>query len=182
MRGGGAQYGVGSSEIAVHRFESPQEASQRAGTDRHVQANLHAACAEAAGHDGNAGARVRMIEAEHLFRQGSAEAPMRLAQALGGRGAAGQPTVVHPALHGDVRNGFQLQVPGARVRAVVVSQRPLDVDRVRVVPLDQVAVVAVHRADEIGERRGHPPGQAPPKPRGAGREIDGQIRQRAAVR
>ena len=46
---------------------------------------------------------------------------------------------------------LELQVPLGRVSAEVVLQRPLDVDGVGIMPLDQVAVVAGHRSDETGE-------------------------------
>ena len=54
------------------------------------------------------------------------------------------------------------------IGAVVVFQRALDIDRVGIVPLDQVAVVAVHRPHEIGQRREHAVRQAAPEPRPTG--------------
>ncbi len=46
--------------------------------------------------------------------------------------------------YGDVRKCFLLQVPLALVGGIVVPQRAVNIDRVRIVPLDQVAVVDVH--------------------------------------
>ncbi len=51
-----------------------------------------------------------------------------------------------------MRLGFDLEVTLFRVAAIVLPQRALDVDGVRVVSLDQVAVVAVHRAHERCQR------------------------------
>ena len=48
--------------------------------------------------------------------------------------------------------GFHLQVALAGVLAVVILERPFDVHRVRVVAFDEVGVVAVHRAHQVGER------------------------------
>ena len=67
-------------------------------------------------------------------------------------GAAFEAARVDPVLDGDMRLGFELEVALFGVLAVVALERALDIDRVRVVALDQVAVVAVHRPHEIGER------------------------------
>ena len=45
-----------------------------------------------------------------------------------------------------------LQVALAAILAVVVLERPLDVHRVRVVAFDEVGIVAVHRAHQVGKR------------------------------
>ena len=47
---------------------------------------------------------------------------------------------------------FELEIALLGVAAVVALERALNVDRVRVVPLDQVAVIAVHRAHERCQR------------------------------
>ena len=62
--------------------------------------------------------------------------------------------VVDPLLDGNMGLSFELQVSLMRVGAKVVPECPFDIDRMGLVPLDQVAVVAVHRPHEIGER-GH---------------------------
>ena len=66
--------------------------------------------------------------------------------------AAFEAAAIDPSLDGDMRFRFELEVAFFRVLAVVVLERALDIDRVSVMPLDQVAVVAVHRPHEIGER------------------------------
>ena len=55
-----------------------------------------------------------------------------------------------------MRFGFELQVSLLSIGAVILLRCPLDIDRVRVVPFDQVAVIAINRPDEISERRDDP--------------------------
>ena len=57
-------------------------------------------------------------------------------------------TRVDELLHVDVRDGLMLEISLPRIGRVVVPQRAIDVARMSVVPLDEVRVVAVHRADE----------------------------------
>jgi hypothetical protein len=59
---------------------------------------------------------------------------------------------VDPFLNGDMRLGFKLEVSLFRIGAVVVPHRAFDVDGMGVMPLDEVAVVAIHRPHEIGKR------------------------------
>jgi len=74
-----------------------------------------------------------------------------------------------------MRFRFELQIALARVLAVVVLQRALDVDRVGVVPLNQIGVVAVHRANQIGQGCDERAWKAAPKPRRFLREIEREI-------
>jgi hypothetical protein len=84
-------------------------------------------------------------------------------------------------LDGDVGFRLELQVALFRLGAVVVVERPLDVDGVGVVPFDQVAVVAVHRPHQIGERAHDAFGQAAPEPGRPGRKLDRKVYQAGAV-
>ena len=68
------------------------------------------------------------------------------------RGRALETARVNPVLDGDMGPGLELQVALLGVLAVIPFKRALDVDRVGIVPFDQVAVVAVHRPHEAGER------------------------------
>jgi hypothetical protein len=43
-----------------------------------------------------------------------------------------------------MRLGFELEISILRISAVVVRKRPLNVDGMGVMPLDQIAVVAIH--------------------------------------
>ena len=51
-----------------------------------------------------------------------------------------------------MRLGLELEVSLPGVPAVVALERALDIDGMGVVAFDQVAIIAVHRAHEIGER------------------------------
>src|SRR5690606_32883883 len=56
---------------------------------------------------------------------------------------------VDPALDRDVRPGLELQVALFRVRVVVIHQSAFDIDRVGIVALDEIAVIAVHRPYQV---------------------------------
>ena len=58
---------------------------------------------------------------------------------------------------------------------VVLLQRPLDVDRMGVVALDEIGVIAVHRPDEIRQGRGYSGGQAAAETRRGRRELDREV-------
>ncbi len=60
---------------------------------------------------------------------------------------------------------FELQIALADILAVVVFLRPFDINRVRVVPFDEVAVIAVHRPHKVGKRGQQTLGQTTAKPR-----------------
>ena len=55
--------------------------------------------------------------------------------------------------------GFELQLTLVAVLTVISCKRPLDVDRMGGAPFDQIAVIAIHRSDEIGQRRHEAVGQ-----------------------
>jgi hypothetical protein len=64
-----------------------------------------------------------------------------------------QSSFIDPLLNGDMRARLALQIARFRIAAVIGSERALDIDRMCIVTLDQVAVVAVHGAHERGQRR-----------------------------
>jgi hypothetical protein len=77
---------------------------------------------------------------------------------------------------------LQLEIAPAGVLAVVPPERTLDIHGVRIVPLDQVAVIAVHRPHkgrEGGEQAGR---EAAPESGGFLRKIEGEVGQTGAVR
>jgi hypothetical protein len=63
-----------------------------------------------------------------------------------------EPATVDPPLHGDVSFGFQLQIAFARIVAVLVPKRSLDIHGMSIVAVDEVRVIAIHRAHKIGKR------------------------------
>jgi len=68
------------------------------------------------------------------------------------RGAPAQGTFIDPFLDSDVRPGFELEVALAGIPAVITHEGALDVDRMCVMALDEIAVIAVHRPDQRGQR------------------------------
>ncbi len=106
---------------------------------------------------------------------------MDFADRLGRDRATFEPTAIDPLLDGDMRFRFELEIALLRVSAVVVLEGALDVDGVCIVPFDQVAVVAVHRPHEIGERCQQAVGQGAPEPGALLRQLEGKIGQRDAV-
>ena len=75
----------------------------------------------------------------------------------------------------------KLEIALLGVLAVVALERALDIDRVRVVPFDQVAVVAVHRPHEIGERGQQACGQGAAEAGALLRQLQGEIGQGCPV-
>jgi hypothetical protein len=94
----------------------------------------------------------RLSNPQKVVRKVLAKPPVDLAKSFRRDRTTHDAAAVYPALDCDMRRSFELQVPLFRVLAVVVLEGALDVDRVRVVTLDEIAVIAVHRAHEIGKR------------------------------
>lgn len=81
-----------------------------------------------------------------------------------------------------MRPSFELQVTLLGIGAVIVMESALDIDRVRVVAFNQVAVITVHGPDERGQRRRNLIRQAAAECNGARGQIEGEIVQLAPVR
>jgi len=97
---------------------------------------------------------------------------MDLADALYSSCPIAEAARVDPLLNGNVRFGFKLKVALLRVVAVVIRQCPLDIHRMGVVALDQVAVVAIHGTDQIRQGLERALGEASTKACGVRRQID----------
>jgi hypothetical protein len=104
-----------------------------------------------------------------------------VARAGDGGGLAAQATLVDPPLHGDVGDGLLLEIALLRIAALLAEQGALDVDRVGVVALDEVGVVAVHLAHEAGERINEALRQAAAERGGALRELQDFVAQCGTV-
>ena len=89
--------------------------------------------------------RVRCVAIEFAVQPTQEISLRRFVQRAGGA----QP--VDLGLHADMRGRFQLQMAALRLVVEVAGQSPCDVAWPRVMPLDEVAVVGVHDADEAGE-------------------------------
>ena len=93
------------------------------------------------------------------------EALVDFADPRPGRNPAGEATRVDPRLNGDVGFGFKLEMAPSRLIAVVVAQSPFDVNRMGIMSLNEVGVVAIHGPDEIGQGGDCSFRQAAPQPR-----------------
>jgi hypothetical protein len=125
--------------------------------------------------------RSGVVGPEQTVGQQLGKAAVNLADALRSGGPPVQATLIDPLLDGDVGSRLQLQFALFGLGAVVVPERALDIDRVRIVPLDQVAVVAVHRPHETGEGADHAVRQAVAQARRPGRQLDRKVREARAM-
>ena len=80
-----------------------------------------------------------------------------------------------------MRLRFELKVSLARFVAIVVFERPFDIDGMGIVPLDEIAVVTVHSSHQIGQGCTHAIGQAAPESGREGGHFDRKIGQFTAV-
>src|SRR5262245_38547020 len=80
------------------------------------------------------------------------EATVDCSDTCSGHLIATKSALVDPALDFDMSFGFQLQIPPFLVVAEIIIQCALNIDRQRIATLDQVAVIAIHRSDKIGQR------------------------------
>src|SRR5580704_7255858 len=150
-RGGDDRLGL--AEIPVYLLEALQEAGQGAWTDGDMGSDPHVALSQLAGDDAKPLFGSGVFNPEKVLGQQLAKAAVNLADSLGLDGdAAPESPTVDPFLHSDVRLGFHLQVALAGILAVIVLERPLDVYGVRVMPFNEVGVVAVHGPHKVGER------------------------------
>ena len=179
--GRGGEDRLGLAEASVHLLEALQEPRHRSGTDGHVPADDHVAPPQLARRNAEPFLGGRVLDPRQILGQRFAEAAMDFADSRGCERAALQATPIDPRLDGDVRPRFKLQIAFAGVVAVVVVQRPFDIHRVGVVPLDEVGVVAVHGPHQIGQRRQQAGGQRAAQAGGFLGQFERQIGQGGAV-
>jgi hypothetical protein len=130
-----------------------QEARHGTGADGDVTANSNVPLAQFARHDPLAFPGLRIFYPKKVVRKQRAEPPVSFTDSLGAEGADSlEAAFVNPFLDRDMGFRFELKVPFPSLLAVIVSERSLDIDRVRVVSLDEVRVVAVHRSNQSGKR------------------------------
>ncbi len=77
---------------------------------------------------------------------------MDFADGIGGDRAPIKAAAIDPLLDLDVGFRFDLKLSLFGVLAVVTFQGALNIDRVHIVPFDEIAGVAIHRAHEVGQR------------------------------
>jgi hypothetical protein len=124
---------------------------------------------------------IRLFGPQQLLRQKLGEAAVHLLNAFGCGGAAFETAIIDPFLDGDMRDGFELEIPFFRLGAVVVLEGALDLDRLRIIPFDKIAVLTINGSDEIGQCGKDAFRQAAAKSRRAACQLNRQIGKRCTV-
>ena len=138
-----------------------------------MTADLHIAPAQFTGNHSLDLPNLQVGRHEQLFREILAKALVDLAHRFRGDRATGHTARVDPSLHIDVRARLELQVAFDKIGAVVVEECALDIDRVRRMALDEVRVIAVHRANQ-GRERARSRRQAAPEARRGRHQVDSE--------
>ena len=128
-------------------MQANQEALYRARTDGHVAPYNDISIAQLTRYNGQLLAGFGMFDKEHVIRQQFTEPSMDLPYGSRCGRIIGSPPLVDPLLNSDVSPGFQLKIAPLGISAVIAVQRPFDIDRMCVMSLNKIAVVAVHRAN-----------------------------------
>ena len=149
------QNGIQCAQSPVGDFETFQESGQRAGADRHMPTDLHVACSQRARDYGYGLPGSRRGQLEEAVGQRLAEPSVNLADSPHSQSVPAQPSSVDPGLNGDMGLRFDLQVAALRVRVELASERPFDVDWMRTVAFDEIAVVAIHHSHQLSQGLGN---------------------------
>lgn len=181
MGSGGGHDRVRRAKAAVDGLEPVKETRHRAGADRGMPTHPHVAFAKDARDNGNTLLRVWLFDPAQCVREQLAKSAMGFREAGNRHRAILQAAAVDPFLDFDMGLRLKLEIALFGLGAVVALERAFDVNRMDVVPLDQVAVVAVHRADERGEPHQHAVRQAAPESGRPDRQFDDQIGEFRAV-
>ena len=181
MGSGRGENRVRLAETAIGGRETLQETGHGARAHGAMPADPDMAFAQRAGHDPDALLRVRLFDPEQVVGQVLAKPAVDFHEALGREGAVLQPAAVDPFLDVDMGPGLELQGPLFGFGAVVFPERAFDIDRMGVVALNQVAVVAIHGADERGKPRPNAVRQAVAETGGLHRQLDRKVGQSGPV-
>ncbi len=148
----GGEHQVGLPKASVNISKTMQEARHGTGTDGEMIADSNVPKAQLAGHNTMALLRLRIFHPKQIVRQQFAEAPMDFADSLNAeRPDAGEAAFIDPLLDRNVGFRLKLQVSLSPVVTKVIAERSFYIDRMRVMALNEVRVVTVHRANEVGE-------------------------------
>lgn len=114
--------------------------------------------------DGHAFIGVGIVHPQEIIGKPAAELQMNPADEVCRQGRGGSLSSIDQPLHLDVGDRLALQIPPTGIGRIVTAQRPVDVDGVGVVSLDQLRIVAVHRADEVADAGAQDRGSRPARP------------------
>jgi len=163
------------AQTTVGARKMVKKTGKRAGADRYVSPDLDVLPAQCSRNHPHPFASLLIVDEEQLVREKFAKTSMDFAECIAADGAAAQAAGVYPLLNGDMRPGFALQIALFGVRAVLVSQGPFDLYRMGVVAFDEVAVVAVHCSNQIGQGLENPDREASAESGRLCRQLHGQI-------
>ncbi len=181
VSGRGSQDSVGFAEAAVDIFKPFHKTEHSPGTDGNMAAYADIATAQFARNNVDNFPGIRIFHPEQFLGKQFPEPVVDFLQAGNSGRAVLEASFINPFLNSYMGLGFKLEVTLFDIGAVVVFQRFLDIGQVGVMTLDKVAVVAVHRSYETGERLNYTLRQTATKTRCALRQFNSQVRQFAAV-
>src|SRR5262249_19019358 len=149
MRCSCAENCVSLVQATVNLLEAAKETRDCPWTHGDVRPHLDIPVPQFAREDPDLVLCLPVFHPQKVIRQAFAEPTVYFADAVNRGRATSETASVNPLLNGNMGFGLQLEVALPGIVAIVVFQCTLNIHRVRVVPFDKVAVVAVHRAYKI---------------------------------
>ena len=104
-----------------------------------------------------------------------AKAPVDFNDAVDRGGATSKPTPINPFLDGNMGLGLELQITLLGVCAVILFEGTLNIDGMRIMPFDEIAVIAIHCPNQLGQRRHDAIRQAAAEAARRLRQLKGQV-------
>ena len=164
---------LGQLFIVVGGPESIEKNRQIGCQRRHVTPDLHFAVTKFARDNPYPCTCVSVLDPQQFIRQPATELlvnPLYVRRRIG-RLLRVIP-VIDQTLDLDMRASFKLQDASFRIRGIVVRQSGIDVARVSIVALDEVRVVAIHRAHEVANALANRPLNLARQVAGSGDQVD----------
>ena len=143
---------LGLTKAAIPFLEAREEPRDGRSADWHVTSHRNVVAPAFTGDDLDSFFGAAHFDPQKIVRQLLAESAVNFANAVRREAAASHTPGVDPPLNGDVRGRLELQIALPGILAVITVERTLDIDRMCIVPFDQVAEIAIHRPHQIGQR------------------------------
>jgi hypothetical protein len=93
-----------------------------------------------------------VLNPSQIVGQQARKSAMYAANAIHGSFEILKASFVNPSLDFDMGFCFELEIPLLRVFSEIVIERAFNIHWMSIMALDEVAVVAVHRTDEVRQR------------------------------
>ena len=123
---------------------------------------LASACPHRARHNADPLSSIGILDPSQIFGKQRYEATVNSKNSFFCQFFALQTSLIDPPLDLNVGLGLKLEVALFRLSAEVVVECPLDVHRMCVVSLDEIAIITIHGSYEVGQRLRQPPRPAGP--------------------